>query len=46
MKRDENELRPFQEERFLFINRIAITLIASIALMLSHACLLYTSRCV
>ena len=37
MKRDENELRPFQEERFLFINRIAITLIASIALMLSHA---------
>ncbi|MDO4562002.1 MAG: sodium:solute symporter family protein [bacterium] len=37
MKKDENELRPFQEERFLFSNRIAITLIASAALILSHA---------
>lgn len=37
LKKDESELRPFQEERFLFINRIAITVIASVALMLSHA---------
>lgn len=37
LKEDEKEIQPFREERFLFANRIAIALIASAVLILSHA---------
>lgn len=37
IRRCEEDAGPFKEERFLLINRAAITLLASVALMLSHA---------
>ena len=37
IKRFEENAGPFREERFLFINRVAVTVLASAALLLSHA---------